>query len=81
MRFNDLLVSVDGEQKMSVCVLDNNKAETKLRISGDAESIFATTKTSLHNASVDTIAARENETLWVWIIKPMGELQGEEPAK
>lgn len=67
MKFIDLLRRIDCEQKMTVCILAGNSKNVRSKISGDQFSIVEMISEKLYGADVDSVAARNDNNIWVWL--------------
>ena len=72
MKLDDLMLSVDDEQEMTVCILASNRTDVLHKISGDCGSIRKMIKTDLENADIASIVSRDKNIIWVWL-----EVRGE----
>ena len=67
MRFDDLMMTIDKEQKMTVCILESNLTDVKYKISGNNESILEMLSDSFMKKLVGSISARDTNVIWVWL--------------
>lgn len=67
MKFIDLLECIDCEQQMTVCILAGNGTDVEDKIIGDQASICKMISEKFHGADVDSIAARNDRNIWVWL--------------
>lgn len=67
MRFDDLMMTIDTEQKMTVCLLESNLSDVKYKISGNHESILGMLSDSFMKKLVASISAHDTNVMWVWL--------------
>lgn len=63
MTLEELMVKIDEEQNMVVCIGDNNE----YRIEGDQVSISRMISDAINGYEVDCISARADKAIWVWL--------------
>ena len=63
MTFEELMVKIDEEQHIVVCIGENSE----FKIEGDQVSISRMLSDDVNGYEVDCISARLDRAIWVWL--------------